>query len=142
MAINVPGVLALRVSHLENVILKSNIEFIDSEAPDYKKINTLFNHIFRDIKKNTYFTQEQLENIECALDEAHVYFLLNVKQGVIDKIAEAKQMIYDIIAPTNIIANRLLNTSACSSDNIGDLNALPDLVKFKIGSTLAQQLAI
>ena len=142
MAINVPGVLALRVSHLENVILKCNIEFLDTETPDYKKINTLFNHIFRDIKKNTYFTHEQLENIECVLDEAHVYFLLNVKQGVIDKITEAKQMIYDAIAPTNIIANRLLKAPACSTEDIGDLNSLPDLVKFKIGSALAQQLAI
>lgn len=131
-----PHILSLRLAHLENVLLKANIEFMDSDHPQYNKINGLYNHIFRDLKNNIIFDSETTENIEQLIDESHIYFLTNIKTGVFDKITEARDLLYSKISPMSIVANRLVSDKA----EIGLLDDLPNLVKVKISNIIKAEM--
>lgn len=136
MPIMTPSILSLRLSHLENVLSKANIEYVDSEHPAYMKINGLYNHIFRDLRGNKMFDVTTMENIEQLIDESHIFFLTNVKSGVFEKITEAKQLLYNKISPMSIVANRL----AIDNSEVGILDDLPTLVKNKISEIIKNEM--
>lgn len=128
-----PHGLALRISHLEAQLLKikDQIQYLDSEAPQFKRINTLYTHIFKNIRATSCLDSVTLEAIEDSIEESNLLFCMNTTEPVFEKITEAKDILFRAISPAQIVSRRLMD-----GRDTGILDDLPELVKNKIGQLL------
>lgn len=116
--------------------MKTDITYIDRESPQYSKINALYTHIFRDVQRVTFFDRSVLNDVEKFVDDSHVMFLLNVRQGALEHIMQARQLLLQKLTPTSIMIKRLGENDA----DVGNLNNLPILVKDKVLECLKNEM--
>lgn len=135
-----PTHLLLRLSHLEKIIINTECRLLDNESPQFRKIDCLYNHIFKDLKNTEFFDNETIEEIDALLDNSHIMFYLFIPQQALENIVQARNIIQSKITSSSIIVNRLCKSTdnSSSSADLGVLDTFPDLVKEKIGQSLKQ----